>query len=124
MYKFNNQRPLYMQLREIIEEAILNDVLKSDEAIPSIRVLSKDYQLNPITVTNAIDVLVDGGILYKKRGIGMFVSEDAKNKIKIQQFDGFKSNEMVVTLEKAKLLGISRQEIEAIVNKVYGGQND
>jgi len=124
MHEFSNQRPLYIQLREIIEEAILNDVLKSDEAIPSIRVMSKDYHLNPITVTNAIDDLVEGGVLYKKRGIGMFVSGDAKNKIRSQQFDGFKSHEMVAALEKAKLLGISRQEIEAIVNRVYGGQND
>ena len=124
MHEFNNQKPLYIQLIAIIEEAILNDVLKSDEAIPSIRVLAKDYRLNPLTVTNAIDNLVDGGILYKKRGIGMFVSDNAKNMIKEQQFDSFKTNELVSTIERAKLLGVSKQETESIVDKVYGGIND
>ena len=122
MYEFNNQKPLYLQLKEVIVEAILNDVLKSDTAVPSIRNLSKDYRLNPLTVTNAIDALVNDGILYKKRGIGMFVSEDAKQRIKEQQFESFKNNELVATIEKARLFGMLKMEIETIVNQIFGGK--
>ena len=123
MYEFNNQKPLYLQLKEIIEEAILNNVLKPDDAVPSIRMMARDYRLNPLTVTNAIDELVDSGILYKKRGIGMFVSENAKQMIREEQFDVFRTTELVVTIEKAKLLGVLKTEIDNIVNKVFGGEN-
>lgn len=123
MHEFNNQKPLYLQLKEIIEEAILNDILKPDESIPSIRNLSKDYQLNPLTVTNAINELVNADILYKKRGIGMFVSKNAKAKIKDEQVEEFKNSDLTSAIEKAKLLGIQKKEIEIITDKVYGGIN-
>ena len=121
MHEFHNQKPLYLQLKDIIEEAILNDVLKSDEVIPSIRALAKDYQLNPLTVTNAIDELVDDGVLYKKRGIGMFVAENAKERIKELQGGTYKSIELSSVIERAKLLGIEKKEIEKILNNIFGG---
>ena len=124
MDKFNNQRPLYLQLKEIIEEAILVDVLKPDEVIPSIRSLAKDYKLNPITVSNAIDVLVESDILYKKIGIGMFVCHEAKQKICSQQTDNFQNKELKMAIEKAKMLGIAKETVTEIISNIYGGKND
>ena len=121
MHEFHNQKPLYLQLKDIIEGAILNDVLKSDEIIPSIRSLAKDYRLNPLTVANAIDELVDDGILYKKRGIGMFVAENAKERIKELQSSTYKNIELSTVIEKARLLGIEKKEIEKILNNIFGG---
>jgi len=122
MHEFHNQKPLYLQLKDIIEGAILNDVLKPDEVIPSIRVLARDYVLNPLTVTNAIDELVDDGVLYKKRGIGMFVAENAKERIKELQCGDFMSIEVCSVIEKAKMLGIEKKEIEKILNNIYRGK--
>ena len=124
MDKFDNQRPLYLQLKEIIEEAILMDVLKPDEVVPSIRSLAKDYKLNPITVSNAIDVLVESGILYKKIGIGMFVCPEAKQKICSQQTDNFQNKELKIAIEKAKMLGIAKEAVTEIISNIYGGKND
>ena len=122
MHVFNNNKPLYMQLKEVIELSILNDLLKPEEAVPSIRILAKDYQINPLTVTAAIDALVVDGILFTRRGIGTFVSSNAKMRIKEQQLENFKNSELIATLLKAKSLGMVLQEVENIVNNVYGGK--
>ena len=119
MHEFSNQKPLYIQLKEIIELSILNGLLKSEEAVPSIRILSKDYQLNPLTVSSAIDSLVNDGILYKKRGIGMFVSPDAKEKIQKQQIGYFRTNELISTIKKARSLGMVIDEIEEIITDIF-----
>jgi len=111
-----------MQLKEVIELSILNDLLKPEEAVPSIRILAKDYQINPLTVTAAIDALVVDGILFTRRGIGTFVSSNAKMRIKEQQLENFKNSELIATLLKAKSLGMVLQEVENIVNNVYGGK--
>ena len=121
MHEFNNQKPLYIQLKELIEKLILDDVLKPEEMIPSIRILAKDYQLNPLTVSNAIDDLVNDGILYKKRGIGMFVKSNAKERIKEQQLENFKSCELMATIQKAKSLGMVAKEIDEMIKRIFGG---
>ena len=124
MEKFDNQRPLYLQLKEKIEEAILMDVLKPNDVVPSIRSLAKDYKLNPITVSNAIDALVESGILYKKIGIGMFVCPEAKKRICEQQTNNFQNKELKIAIEKAKMLGIAKETVTEIITNIYGGKND
>ena len=124
MHEFNNQKPLYLQLKELIEKLILKEVLKPEEAIPSIRTLAKDFQLNPLTVTNAIYELVGDGILHVKRGIGTFVCENAKFMIQSQQLDNFKKNELFSTIEKGKSLGITEKEMKEIIKNIYGGKDE
>ena len=124
MYVFDGQKPIYLQLKAILEKAILDDVLKPDNVIPSVRAMAKDYQLNPMTIISAVDELVYSGILYTKRGIGIYVSANAKQKIMEQQLGSFKDSELILVIERAKSLGISKNDVEGIVNKVYGGKND
>ncbi|MDD4156134.1 MAG: GntR family transcriptional regulator [Candidatus Cloacimonetes bacterium] len=121
MNVFNNTKPLYLQLREKIEEAILDDVLKEEEAVPSIRNLSKIYEINPITVSNALSELVDSQILFKKRGIGIFVNKNAGQLIKKHRLEDFISNELKPALERAKLLDIDRDSLLNLINETYGG---
>ncbi len=121
MNEFNNTKPLYIQLREKIEEAILDNVLKEEEAVPSIRNLSKIYSINPITVSNALSELVDSQILFKKRGIGIFVSKDANKLIKKCRLNNFIIEELKPSLERAKLLDFDRNSLEDLINQVYGG---
>ncbi|WP_330602633.1 GntR family transcriptional regulator [Agathobacter sp.] len=66
----------------MIENDILRDVLLEDERVPSTNELAKLYAINPSTAAKGINILVDAGILYKKRGIGMFVSDGAKEVIR------------------------------------------
>ena len=67
----------------MIENDILRDVLLEDERVPSTNELAKLYAINPSTAAKGINILVDAGILYKKRGIGMFVSDGAKEVITV-----------------------------------------
>ena len=69
----------------MIENDILRDVLLEDERVPSTNELAKLYAINPSTAAKGINILVDAGILYKKRGIGMFVSDGAKGVIRTKR---------------------------------------
>lgn len=74
----NQEKSIYIQISEMIENDILRDVLLEDERVPSTNELAKLYAINPSTAAKGINILVDAGILYKKRGIGMFVSDGSK----------------------------------------------
>ena len=71
------EKSIYLQISEMIENDILRGILLEEERVPSTNELSKLYAINPATAAKGINILVDAGILYKKRGIGMFVSEGA-----------------------------------------------
>jgi DNA-binding transcriptional regulator YhcF (GntR family) len=81
----NQEKSIYIQISEMIENDILRDVLLEDERVPSTNELAKLYAINPSTAAKGINILVDAGILYKKRGIGMFVSDGAKEAIRTKR---------------------------------------
>ena len=78
----NQEKSIYIQISEMIENDILRDVLLEDERVPSTNELAKLYAINPATAAKGVNILVDAGVLYKKRGIGMFVSSGAKETIR------------------------------------------
>ena len=75
------EKSIYLQIAEMIETDILRDILLEEERVPSTNELAKLYAINPATAAKGVNILVDEGILYKKRGIGMFVAEGAKENI-------------------------------------------
>ena len=77
--KFNEEIPLFLQIERELKEQIITGALKEEEAIPSIRVMAKEYRINPNTVSRAVTDLVNEGILYKKRGIGYSCSYSCSN---------------------------------------------
>ena len=77
----NQEKSIYIQIKEMIENDILRDVLLEEERVPSTNELARLYAINPATAAKGINLLVDANILYKKRGIGMFVAEGAKKRI-------------------------------------------
>lgn len=82
----NQEKSIYIQISEMIEnDILLRDVLLEDERVPSTNELAKLYAINPSTAAKGINILVDAGILYKKRGIGMFVSDGAKEVIRTKR---------------------------------------
>ena len=68
--KFDESTPIYLQIKKEIENAIINKSIEEEEAIDSIRIMAKQYRLNPQTISNAISELLNEGILFKKRGLG------------------------------------------------------
>lgn len=115
------EKSIYIQISEMIENDILRDILLEEEKTPSTNELAKMYSINPATATKGINILVDKGILYKKRGIGMFVEQGAKEKIKIQRKSEFYSNYIQKLIEEANNLGITKKElVNMIINSSDG----
>ena len=94
--------PIYIRIVEGIKNAILDKVLNEEEQIPSTTHLSKEYNINVATVNKAINVLVDEGLVYKKRGIGMFVKEGALNTLIEERRKVFKERYIKASLIQAK----------------------
>lgn len=115
------EKSIYIQISEMIENDILRDILLEEEKTPSTNELAKMYSINPATAAKGINILVDKGILYKKRGIGMFVEQGVKEKIKIQRKSEFYSNYIQKLIEEANNLGITKKElVNMIINSSDG----
>ena len=115
----NQEKSIYIQISEMIENDILRDVLLEDERVPSTNELAKLYAINPATAAKGINILVDAGILYKKRGIGMFVSDGAKEVIRTKRKAQFYENYVSEVVNEAKTLGITKAELIAGIEKNF-----
>ncbi|HOH60853.1 MAG: GntR family transcriptional regulator [Candidatus Cloacimonetes bacterium] len=120
MNAFKEDMPIYLQLRQQIEEQILARALKEEDQVKSLRVLATEYRINPITAGNAITALVSEGILYQKRGIGIFVAPGARETIIRSRKGSFVRESLEPTLRLAKSYDIAREEIIAKTNSIYG----
>lgn len=120
---FNNDKPIFIQVREIIEDQIVNGLLMEEEQAPSTNQLVSFYKINHTTVAKGINQLVDEGILYKKRGIGMFVSAGAKDKLMDKRKKAFSDEYVVPLVQEASKLGILTNEIINLINQVKGSGN-
>ncbi|MBE5854213.1 MAG: GntR family transcriptional regulator [Lachnospiraceae bacterium] len=109
------EKSIYLQISEMIEDEILRDILKEEEQVPSTTELSKFYKINPATAAKGINLLVDKGILYKKRGIGMFVQEGAKSAIQKSRQESFYETYVTKIVREAKLIGISKEELAKMI---------
>lgn len=116
------EKSIYIQISEMIENDILRDILLEEEKTPSTNELAKMYSINPATAAKGINILVDKGILYKKRGIGMFVEQGAKEKIKIQRKSEFYSNYIQKLIEEANNLGITKKELVNMIISSSDGE--
>src|SRR5690625_514749 len=117
---FDQDKPIYIQVREKIEDQIINNQLKKGEQAPSTNQLVNFYKINHATVSKGINQLVDEGILYKKRGIGMFVAEEAREKLIGQRKESFIEDYVVELVHEAEKLDITETEIIQFVKRVKG----
>ncbi|MCM3715156.1 GntR family transcriptional regulator [Halalkalibacter oceani] len=117
----DENRPIFQQIREMIEEEIVAGQLQEEEKAPSTNQLVAHYQINPATVLKGINQLVDEGILYKKRGIGMFVAKGARSKLLEERRQRFKDEYVWRTVQEARKLGISIAEVQAMIQSVEEG---
>jgi len=120
---FDKNKPIFVQVREIIEDQIVNNQLLEGEQAPSTNQLVSFYKINHATVTKGVNQLVDEGILYKKRGIGMFVAEGAKKKLLKKRKKTFIDEYVVPLVREATIIGISSNEILNMINELKGSEN-
>lgn len=117
------EKSIYIQIKEMIEGDILRDILLEEERVPSTNELAKLYSINPATAAKGVNLLVDEGILYKKRGIGMFVAAGARERIMTKRKKNFYDDYVKILLAEADSLGITKRElIEMIEHTEDGGK--
>lgn len=115
---FTQDKPIYVQVREKIEDQILNDQLKEGDQAPSTNQLVNFFKINHITVAKGVNQLVEEGILFKKRGIGMFVAEGAKEKLIERRKTTFIEDYVVEFVREAQKLGITEEEMIEFIRSV------
>lgn len=108
---FNSEVPIYLQLAQAVEDNIIKGIFQEESQIPSTTEVSINYKINPATVAKGFNILVDDGIIYKKRGIGMFVCEGAKERLIEKRKKSFYENYVESLVAEAKKLGIGIDEI-------------
>lgn len=111
--------PIYMQISQFIENEILAGRLQVDDRVPSTNEFSRIMQVNPATAGKGLNELVDLGILYKKRGLGMFVTEEAKAIIIKKRKEIFSHQLLPELLREARQLEISLEELLALIEEDY-----
>lgn len=122
--EFKEPQAIYLQIAEYVCEKILLENWKPDEKIPSVRELAVELEVNPNTAMRAYEFLQNREIIYNKRGIGFFVSLDAKRKVSIFRRQQFLENELPVFLKNMKILNISIQEIETFYTEFINSNNN
>lgn len=113
-------RPIFQQIAERIEDDIIQGRLAEDAQVPSTNQFASFYQINPATAAKGVNLLVDEGILYKKRGIGMFVVPGARAKLIEKRRQRFFEEYVETMLREATKLGISKHQVIEMIEK--GGQ--
>lgn len=118
--EFEDKKAIYLQIADYVTEQILRDVWPVAEKIPSIRDLAVDLSVNPNTVMRTYAYLVDQNIIQRQRGIGYFVSSDAKKVIVDLKKQHFYKAELPLFFKTIELLGISMQDLL----KLYEDRNN
>ena len=103
--------PIYRQLKERVIAMMLDGVLKPGDALPSVRQVAAEYHLNPITVSRAYQELADEALVEKRRGLGMYVTEEASRKLLASERERFLRDEWPLVLERIQRLGLSSSEL-------------
>lgn len=108
---WNNKEPIYLQLRDRLVELIMDGVLLEGDALPSVRQISSEQRINPITVSKALQLLVDEELVEKKRGLGMYVITGAKDKLSKRERAKFLELEWPQIAARIERLGLEADEL-------------
>lgn len=120
---WNNKEPIYLQLRDRLVELIIDGVLNEGDALPSVRQISSEQRINPVTVSKAIQLLVDEELVEKRRGLGMFVINGAKEKLTQDEKFKFLQEEWPQIAGKIERLGLEVHELLGDASDESGQDN-
>ena len=109
--QWSDGAPIYRQLKDRVIAMMLDGLLKPGDALPSVRQVAAEYQLNPITVSRAYQELADESLVEKRRGLGMYVTEEAAKKLLSSERERFLREEWPLVLERIQRLGLQMDEL-------------
>lgn len=113
----DDSRPIFVQIAERIEDDIIEGRLPEESQVPSTNQFASFFQINPATAAKGVNLLVDENILYKKRGIGMFVSTGARAKLMEKRKELFYEQYVVSMIREAEKLGISKEQLTDMIQR-------
>ena len=118
--KMDGEKPIFLQFAEELEEDILKGIFEEESQIPSTTEVAVKFKINPATANRGVNLLVDEGIVYKKRGIGMFVATGAREKIISKRRKTFYDNYVLPLIKESNNLKLGKSEILNMIEKGYG----
>lgn len=110
--------PLYVQVARFIEDLIVDGSLAPGERAPSMNELAAFHEINPATARKGLSLLIDAGVLHKQRGIGMFVTQHAREVITAERRQELAGTYIAPLIDEALRLGYSRAELHTLIDKV------
>ncbi|MFM1653304.1 GntR family transcriptional regulator [Brevibacillus sp. B_LB10_24] len=113
----DDSRPIFVQIAERIEDDIIEGGLPEESQVPSTNQFAAFYQINPATAAKGVNLLVDQGILYKKRGIGMFVATGARAVLIEKRKEQFFEQYVITMIREAEKLGITTEQLMDMIRK-------
>ena len=122
--QLNDRKPIFEQIKDWISDQIISGTLKEDDRVPSTNEIVQFYKVNHLTVAKGVNQLVDQGVIYKKRGVGMFVAPDAKKKLMGERKQNFKEEYLKPMMDEARKLGLTDQEISQLITEMKGSDAD
>ena len=108
---WSDNAPIYRQLKERVVGMMLDGLLKPGDALPSVRQIAAEYQLNPITVSRAYQELADEALVEKRRGLGMYMTDGAREKLLASERERFLREEWPALLEHITRLGLDLDQL-------------
>lgn len=116
-HSIDDSQPIFQQIARRIADDIINGTTKEGEQVPSTNQFAKHYQINPATAAKGINLLVEQEILFKKRGVGMFVAEGAKEILLKERKVEFYERYIVPLLQEAEYLQLSKTQIKQLIDE-------
>lgn len=113
----DDSRPIFLQIAEMIENDIVDGVLAEEAQVPSTNEFAAFHRINPATAAKGVNRLVDDGILYKKRGIGMFVAAGARSVLMGRRREDFYEQFLRPMAREARKLGIDNQQLLTMLGR-------
>lgn len=120
---FNEEKPIFIQLAEQLEDGILSGAYQEESQVPSITEYATIYKINPATALKGINLLVDAGLIYKKRGVGMFVSTGAKEILRSKRKECFYKDYIEKIVREAKNLGLTADQLNEMMKRGFEDAN-
>lgn len=112
----NDKKPIYVQIKDWLADQIIDETIETHDKIPSTNEIVTYFKVNHITVSKGVTQLVEDGILYKKRGVGMFVEEGAREKLLKVRREEFVEDYLKPMLDEAAKLELTKEDIQQLIN--------
>ncbi|MDQ2906984.1 MAG: GntR family transcriptional regulator [Ktedonobacteraceae bacterium] len=113
----DDERPIFLQIAERIEDDIIAGELLAEAQVPSTNQFASFYQINPATAAKGVNLLVDQGILYKRRGLGMYVAPGARARLLEKRREQFYEQYVVTMIREAEKLDITQEQLAGMIQR-------